>query len=99
MIDAFSHAFTFSLQLTCFIHVRRNIKDKCVECNLPGQLIRRIQDDIFGKIGSTYFEGLVDVCSETVYNSKLDAVIESWQNALLPSTANIQKVCRLVSVK
>ena len=59
---------------------------------MPGEFIQRIQDDIFGKnIGGTYFEGLVDVCSEPVYDSKLDSVIESWQNALLPSTANIQK--------
>ena len=59
---------------------------------MPGEFIQCIQDDIFGKkIGGTYFEGSVDVCSETVYDSKLDAVIESWQNALLPSTADIQK--------
>ena len=92
LIDAFSHEFTFSRRLTCFIHVKRNIKDKGVECNLPGEFIQHIQDDIFGKkIGGTYYEGLVDVCSETVYDSKLDTVIESWQNALLPSTANVQK--------
>ena len=81
-------------QLTCFIHVKQNIKDKGVECNLqlPGVFIQCTQNDILGKkIGGTYFEGLVDVCSETVYNSKLDAVIESWQNALHFSTVNIQK--------
>jgi len=49
LIDALSHEFTFSRRLTCFIHVKQNIRDKCVECNLPGELIQQIQDDIFGK--------------------------------------------------
>ena len=31
------------------------------------------------------------VCNESEYNSELDAVVESWQNALFSSTAYIQK--------
>lgn len=35
LIDAFLHEFGFALHLTCFIHVRRNIKDKLSECTNP----------------------------------------------------------------
>lgn len=33
--DAFAHEFAFSQRLTCFIHVRRNLKDKLAEYNIP----------------------------------------------------------------
>ena len=36
--DAFSHEFGFAQCLTCFIHVRRNIKAKLTEFNVPSQL-------------------------------------------------------------
>ena len=92
LIDAFCHEFHFSHHLTCFIHVKRNIKDKCAECNLPSDLSQQIIDDIFGKkIGGVYFEGLVDACSDSDYYDKLDAAIESWHKRSFTSSANIQK--------
>ena len=36
--NALTHEFHFAQHLTCFIHVRRNIKDKINECNLPSRL-------------------------------------------------------------
>ena len=92
LIDAFCHEFHFSHHLTCFIHVKRNIKDKCAECNLPSDLSQQIIDDIFGKkIGGVYFEGLVDAYSDSDYYDKLDAAIESWHKRSFTSSANIQK--------
>ena len=91
LIDAFCHEFIFSRHLTCFIHVKRNIKGKCVEYNLPGDFSQQIQDDVFEKkIGGTYLEGLVDA-SESDYDEKFDAFVESWQSTSFPSSANMQK--------
>lgn len=53
--------FGFAHHLTCFIHVRRNIKDKFTECGIPHDLSRGILNDIFGhKLGTVFQEGLVD---------------------------------------
>ena len=91
LIDAFCHEFLFSCHLTCFIHVKHNIKEKCSECNLPGELSQQIQDDAFGrKIGGTYIEGLVDA-AESDFDEKFDAVVESWQGTPLFSSANLKK--------
>ena len=49
LIYEFCREFCFSHHLTCFIHVKQNIKDKCAECNLPSDLSQQIIDDIFGK--------------------------------------------------
>ena len=55
LIDAFCHEFAFSHHLTCFIHVKCNIKEKCFEYNIPGDLSQQIQDGVVGKkIGGTY---------------------------------------------
>lgn len=40
LIDAFSHAFSFSQHLTCIIHVRRNIKEKLSLCDIPTDLAK-----------------------------------------------------------
>ena len=47
--DAFGHEFRFSQKLTCFIHVRRNLKDKLNQFNIPVDVSKMILDDIFGK--------------------------------------------------
>ena len=61
LIDAFKHEFGFAQHMTCFVHVRRNVKDKLRDCCIPMQLSTDILDDIFGKkVGSVYIEGLVD---------------------------------------
>ena len=90
LIDAFKHEFGFAQHLTCFIHVRRNIKNKLHECNIPSQLSIEILDDIFGKtVGATHVEGLVDTCNGTDFEEKLDKLVKKWQDAALPSSANI----------
>ena len=90
--DAFMHEFRFSQHLLCFIHVRRNIKDKLSECNIPSEISRKIVDDIFGhRVGTVFQEGLVDSFDNDDYQCKLDALIKEWQTTQMPSSAHIQK--------
>ena len=90
LIDAFKHEFGFAQHLTCFIHVRRNVKSKLHECDIPSQLSIEILGDVFGKtVGTTRVQGLVDACSEMDFQEKLDELVKKWQNATLSSSANI----------
>lgn len=77
LFDAFSHEFRFAVHLTCFIHVRRNVKDELVKRNVPDSVQSEILDDIFGKkVGSTLFEGLVDCVNEPSFTEKLPLAIK-----------------------
>ena len=90
--NALTHEFRFAQHLTCFIHVRRNIKNKINECNLPSRLANTILNDVFGqRLGSVYQEGLVDSVNSDDYDNKLQAVIGSWRDAELQSTSDIEK--------
>ena len=72
--DDFKHEFGFAQRLTCFIHVRRNLKDKLAECNIPVDLSQKILDDAFGKkLGSVFVEGIVDASDDSDFQNKLDA--------------------------
>ena len=44
--DACKHEFGFAQRLTCFINVRRNLKDKLAKCNIPVNLSQKILDDV-----------------------------------------------------
>ena len=60
LINAFKHEFGFSQHLTCFIHVRKNIKEKLNSCQVPSDVTLTILNDIFGhRIGSVFEEGLL----------------------------------------
>ena len=90
--DAFTHEFGFSQRLTCFIHVRKNIKDELSECSIPTLLSQQILDDIFGKrIGSTFVEGIVDASDDSDFQSKLENCLRSWRSFEVTSTCNLQK--------
>ena len=79
LADAFSHEFTLAVQLTCFIHKRRNIEAKLKENGFSTECQQWILDDIFGKCrGGTMFEGLVDSVDVSVYNQKLEMLEEAW---------------------
>ena len=89
--DAFGHEFRFSQKLTCFIHVRRNLKDKLNQFNIPVDVSKMILDDIFGKkMDSSLVEGIVDACNFEDFQSKVDAITESWRACSMPSTAKIE---------
>ena len=92
LIDAFMHEFGFAEHLTCFIHVRRNIKDKLNECAIPSELTATILREIFGqRLGSVFQEGLVDSSDTEDYDNKLQHMVESWRNSEMPSTSDIDK--------
>ena len=72
LADAFRHEFAFSQHLTCFIHVRRNVKDKCSEFNIPPAVSQKLCNDIFGaQVGEAFVEGLVDADSDDDLKHKL----------------------------
>ena len=53
LFDAFLHEFKFAVHLTCFNHVRRNVREKLQDLNLPDTVQTEILNDIFGqKVGS-----------------------------------------------
>ena len=59
--------------MICFIHVRKNLKDKLSECSVPSSLSQQILDDIFGKrLGGTFVEGIVDASDDADFQSKLE---------------------------
>ena len=83
---------SFSQHLTCFIHVRRNLKEKLSECHIPIDLSQKILDDVFGKkLGGVFIEGIVDASDDRDFQSKLEALRQSWQNSALPSEANLER--------
>ena len=49
LTDAFAHEFKKSIRLTCFNHVRRNIKDEMHKLAIPGELQTEVLNDIIGK--------------------------------------------------
>ena len=55
LINAFKHEFGFAQHLTCFLHVRRNVKDKLHQFNIPSDCCLEILNNVFGtKSGSVY---------------------------------------------
>ena len=90
--DALLHEFRFSQHLLCFVHFRRNIKDKLNECNIPSDISKSILDDVFGcRIGGVFQEGLVDSSDNDEYQSKLDSLIQAWQSTEMTSSADMQR--------
>ena len=81
LFKAFSHEFGFSQHLTCFIHVRRNIKDKLNECSVPSVLVKQVLDDIFGhRFGDVFEEGLVDSRDNDDFQIKLSSLLVKWSS-------------------
>ena len=80
LVDAFSHEFPFALHLTCFNHVRRNIKDQMSKLRLQEDVCAEILEDIFGKkAGSILYEGLVDCESISKFDEELELVQAKWR--------------------
>ena len=92
LVDAFKHEFGFAQHMTCFIHVRRNVKGMLHECNIPIPVSTDIMDDVFGKkLGSSYIEGLVDALDSVDFQEKLDKVVSVWQSLAVASSANMDR--------
>ena len=70
LADAFGHEFAFSQRLICFIHMRRNVKERCSEFNVPPNVSQKILDDIFGaRLGCALVEGL-DASDDTDFQNQ-----------------------------
>ena len=79
LIDSCKHVFSSSLNLVCFIHVRRNISAKIHELRINEGTKKMILDDIFGKsLGSHRTEGLVDAINEAMFDNLLDVMSKKW---------------------
>ena len=79
LIDAFTHEFQYAVHVTCFIHVRKNIKDQLAKHSISDEVRSEILDDIFGKrVGSTLLEGLVD-SEDDAYEGNVKLLIEKWK--------------------
>ena len=87
LAQALGHAFPFSERLLCFIHARRNIKERCREFFIPTDLEQKIMNDVFGS--KVNIEGLVDAQDDDEFQRKLDAVMESWQGKPVSSTTKL----------
>ena len=91
LADAFAHELRFSQRLTCFIHVRRNIKDKLKDCNVPMDLSQKILDDIFGKTcDGILIERIMDT-SENDFDAKVQSLVQSWRSHAVPSGAKVDR--------
>ena len=96
LIDAFSHEFTFSQHLTCFVHVRRNIKQELEDGHIPCKLSQKFLDDIFGqRLWPVFVEGLVDASDEDDFQVKLDSNVKYGK--LL--TCQVKLFCPMVFAK
>ena len=84
LFSAFQQEFKSAIHLTCFNHVRRNIKDKLHDLGIEKAIQAEISDDIFGRrVGSTLLTGLVDSSSSDIYEEKLECLLTKWRNAIL----------------
>ena len=66
--------------MTCFNHVRRNIKDKLHDLGIDKAIQAEVLDDIFSRrVGSTLLTGLVDSNSLDMYEEKLGCLLTKWR--------------------
>jgi hypothetical protein len=84
LIEAFKHELGFSQHLTCFIHVRRNIKEKLNSCDASSDVINVVIDDVFGRrMGPVLQEGLVDASDADDFSAKLQNLLDKWRDSSL----------------
>eukprot|EP00118_Oscarella_pearsei_P020416 m.221086 g.221086 ORF g.221086 m.221086 type:complete len:669 (+) comp39954_c1_seq15:519-2525(+) len=79
LVRAMSHAFPQAEQLRCFLHVRRNLKDKLNRLDLPPGVIQEILHDIFGDSLKTD-ESLVDSPNDELFNERLLSLKGKWDS-------------------
>ena len=92
LTDAFSHELGFAQHLTCFIDVRRNIKDKLNSCSVPSDVGKAILGDVFGRQSGTVFEeGLVDSSDSDDFQVKLQSLLTKWRSIEVPTVANMDR--------
>ena len=87
LIEALAHNFPNSLQLRCFIHLRKNIQEKLKSIGVSSQVTSYFLTDIFGRqTGTVKEEGLVDSSSEEEFEDRLAALEIVWNKREEPFT-------------
>lgn len=80
LYSAFQHEFPGSVNLQCFIHVRRNIKDKLQELHVCEGTVQVVLRDIFGRqVELEQMDGLVDAVSEKEFDEGVKYLCQKWQ--------------------
>ena len=78
LVDAFRHACPNSVHLICSIHVRKNTKAKLRDLGVKEVVRNVILDDIFGRRGCHYSEGLVDMASNKAFDKVFQSLTRLW---------------------
>ena len=78
-------AFESAVQLRCFNHVKKNIKNKLQDIGSSKQSKKIILSDIFGAVSdpTSKIIGLVDCLTHVEFDQKLESLSEKW-DALVP---------------
>ena len=72
LVEAFTHNFPYAVQLSCFIHFRRNIQEKLKEL---ASVSNEFLADIFGKrIGKTFQAGLVSSSTVNMFDEQFECL-------------------------
>ena len=80
LYSAFHHEFPDSVHLQCFIHVRRNIKDKLQELRVCEGTVQVVLGDIFGRqVELQQMDGLVDAVSEEEFDQGVQCLCQKWE--------------------
>ena len=79
LIQALKSSFPWALQLQCFLHMCRNIKNKLNDLNVSTASSFIIMEHIFGKSDGTAFqEGLVDAPDAEQFFVQLESTEDKW---------------------
>ena len=99
LVKAFSDSFSFGLHLTCFIHMRRNIKRHLSDRGLDASSQNQILDDIFGRqvgwlivpvLQSSEISSMVASLFGTLSREMLRDVLTDSMNGLLTHWGRIK---------
>ena len=80
LMDALAHEFPYAVHLLCAIHMRRNVKQQLIDRKFPEEHRRATLEEVFGtKRGTIHFEGLIDCCTNTEFDEKLESLKLRWE--------------------
>ena len=85
LYTAFQNIFTEADHLRCFVHMKRNVKEKLSEVSVSQEVANQYMFDIFGKVvNGIYTGGLVDASSPEEFDELLEQLKDLWNQRELP---------------
>jgi hypothetical protein len=85
LAEAFSHNFSLSVHLRCFLHFRKNIEEKLKSFGIPSAVSQEFLSDIFGRrVGNSFEESLVDSSSVEEVEPRLLMLKDVWDGREKP---------------